>query len=377
MRAKWSLAGLIGAGTVAALCAAVLVASLGGGPRRAAGSAEAEVEIAVATEDLRAGRVIEQDQVVVETLSGEIPEGHLPAALVIGRVLTVPMVEGQTFTTECFAQEGTGLRLASALPEGMRAVSVSLSNHSGLNGLLYPGSVVDVLAAFRDPSQGSGRGEMISGVLLQGVQVLAINSQTVLSEDDGATKSVYDRSLTVTLMLDSTQAEAIQLAMEHGSISLALRNPIDAETVQAGPMALGELFRQGDDAEPVLAIPPKQGPTQLMFAESVMEEAVDPDPPPAAPAVRAAAEEPDPLWQMVVIRGKTVNRIDLPVPKDGLEMPELRAEPLAGDRPVSNPSEAKEGLDQDDGSNWEADSRGTADVFGDGADSRDANAESD
>ena len=339
MRAKWSLAGLIVTGMVAALCAAVLVASMGRGPRRASGGTSVEVEVALATQDLRPGRVIEQEQVVTETLSGgQVPEGHLPAALVIGRVLAAPMVEGQAFTAGCFAQEGSGLRLASALPEGMRAVSVSLSNHSGLKGLLYPGSIVDVLASFRDPGEGPGRGEMVSGVLLQGIQVLAINSQTVLSEGKGDTRSVYDRSLTVTLMLDATQAEAIQLAMGQGSISLALRNPIDAETVQAEPMSLGQLFRKTQEPDPIQRVLPKE----------VVEEVLTPELAPAAPSVQAVADEPEPLWQMVVIRGKTIKRIALPVPKV-LETAELRAEPFADERTASDPAEVQESLDQDDG----------------------------
>ena len=362
MRAKWSLAGLIVAGTVAALCTAVLVATIGGGPRRASAAAPGEVEIAAAAQDLRSGRVVEQDQVIIKAMSrGQAPEGHLPAVQVIGRVLTLPMVEGQAFTVECFAQEGTGLRLASALPEGMRAVSVSLSNHSGLKGLLYPGSIVDVLASFRDPGEGSGRGEMVSGVLLQGIQVLAINSQTVLSEDEGNARSVYDRSLTVTLMLDATQAEAIQLVMGHGSISLALRNPIDAETVQAGPMALSQLFRRPQETEPI----------QVMLPKEVVEDVPPPEPSPAVPPIQTVADEPEPLWQMVVIRGEIIKRIALPVPKV-LETPELRAKPFARERTAGDPAELQEGLDQDDGSNWEAESRDKVDVSGGGADSRGA-----
>jgi hypothetical protein len=105
-----------------------------------------------------------------------------------------------------------------------------------------------------------------------------------------------------------------------------------------------------------------------MLPEAVVESVPAPEPPPAARPVQVAAAEPPPVWQMVIIRGKTVNRIALPVPKEELETPDLRAEPFAGEPTESNLLEVQEGLVQDDGSDWEDQSSDKADVSGRGAD---------
>ena len=42
---------------------------------------------------------------------------------------------------------GSGAVMASGLPTGMRAVTVSLSGADALEGHVYPGSMVDVVAA--------------------------------------------------------------------------------------------------------------------------------------------------------------------------------------------------------------------------------------
>ena len=67
------------------------------------------------------------------------------ASQVVGRAVIKPMVAGQPFTRTSFVPEGTGPHLAAILQPGMRAVTVQVSEYAGLEGILYPGSVVDVL----------------------------------------------------------------------------------------------------------------------------------------------------------------------------------------------------------------------------------------
>jgi Flp pilus assembly protein CpaB len=136
------------------------------------------------------------------------------------------------------------------LPEGMRAVSLSLSSSSISGGLLYPGCVVDVLASFRLSS--SERGQALSTTLLRGINVLAVKGTSVVSqnaegEDNSSSARSSHSQLTVTLMVDPKQAEALQLASNQGSISLALRNPLDKSPVdtEATVLSQGRLAQLG------------------------------------------------------------------------------------------------------------------------------------
>jgi pilus assembly protein CpaB len=196
--------------------------------------------------------VIRDDALAVKTVSSrDAAAGAYTSPIqVIGKVLSVPVVAGQAFTKRIFVVEGTGIQLAAALKEGMRAVSVSLSDYGGLQGLLYPGSVVDVLASFKRPTVGTASGEGTSITLLRGIQVLGVENETIVSAESGEEPSspqrggVRNRKWQVTLMVTPEQAQMLQLVMEYGIIGLSLRNPLDgAAPADAGPITLSRLLR--------------------------------------------------------------------------------------------------------------------------------------
>jgi pilus assembly protein CpaB len=229
-------------GVFAALCAAVLVATLKARNSAPAPAADEQVEIVVATKDLAAMTVVDSNCVKVETVSKkDAPPDRIPpdrvssAYSAVGRVLSVPLVMGQVFTEKCFAKEGSGAHLAAVLPEGMRAVSIPVEGAAGLKGLLYPGSLVDVFASFSRAPGGSGgpAGQVLSMPLIERVQVLAIETNTVFAPGeahvDTAASRRGDNKTMVTLMVSPEDAQALQLAMGQGTLMLALRNPLDQQ----------------------------------------------------------------------------------------------------------------------------------------------------
>ena len=150
---KWGIIILLVFGVIAAASAALLVGSLRTGSSDSSGkNASSNIEVAIAKISMPAMTVITLDHITKEEMSKEeLPEGPIMSpSQVIGKVLAVSVVEGQVLTDSCFVREGTGAHLASALPYGMRAVSVNLSSKSIPDELLlYPGCVVDVLASFK------------------------------------------------------------------------------------------------------------------------------------------------------------------------------------------------------------------------------------
>ena len=242
---KWTIIILIILGLVAAFAAMVLVGAL------PALKNTKGVEFVVAKMALPAMSVITPDFIETKKVSRAslLPVGSQTSFDAVGKVLSVPVVAGQVLTRDLFAQ-GTGALLAASLLPGMRAVSVPISGNFVMGGLLHPGCIVDVLVSFRLP--GSDRkGEAISTPLLQGIQVLAVQEESVVPGSSGVDKKAggrkdYGGNLTVTLMVDTKQAEALQLAMENGRISLAMRNPtdkmpvdIDATVLSQGRLARG------------------------------------------------------------------------------------------------------------------------------------------
>ena len=302
---KWSIVGLIIAGLVAAVSAALLVVSLRASSRAKTASAAPEVEIAMAAKPLAMHSIVKNTDVISKTIpSNQAPKDALLPAEVIGKVLAMDMLKEQLFTAQSLLTGGLpGLRLAAALGPGERAVSVSLPASSGLKGLLYPGSMVDVLASLRTPTEESGKAEVISVTLLQGIQVLGVEDRTVVSEenDSGSQRSARGQ-LMVTLTLDSKQAELLQLARQYGTISLALRNPKDMAPVGMAPTMLKELSR---------SLASRLQRLSAVQAETTEQHA-------GAEVARLPAVAPISQWETIVIRGGTVERYVFPVPKDEL-----------------------------------------------------------
>jgi hypothetical protein len=102
--------------------------------------------------------------------------------------------------------------------------------------------------------------------MLRGIQVLAVSGDSVVSnpesqEEGGAKNRNASRGTLVTLMVDPKQAEALQLAMENGNISLSLRNPLDRKMfeLEGTVLSQGRLAHLGSMLTPtVLPVAPTE-----------------------------------------------------------------------------------------------------------------------
>jgi len=296
---KYSMIGLLVLGLIAALSAAVLLAVIKA-PQRNASGQSAEVVALIANHDMPSVTVVTEAMITETAIAqAEAPKGLLTSPLqALGRPLTRPVVKGQPLTADCFASSRRGIDLVAALEEGKRAVTVELALAAGLEGLLYPGSVVDVLATFDVDRRGTnGENVAVATTLLHGVEVLAIDIETVKTDADGQAKEVEAGALRktrrVTLLVDSDQAKALQLAAEHGSVSLAMRNPLDKTEPGEEPTLLsgGRLARLAEYLEASVPHPGAAAKTTDPAGEA-----------PASAANRGAARQ----WDVTILRGTAV-----------------------------------------------------------------------
>ena len=321
---KWPIIVLLLLGVVAAVCAAILIGTLRSGASPEKDLSE-ETDVILATRSLPAMSVVISQHVKKDTAPRDkLPAGYLTRPVqAIGRVLAVPVVEGQVLTASCFVTEGTAAQLAAALPYGMRAVSLVISSNSFAEGLLYPGCVVDVLASFRlQSARGQAKGEALSTTLLRGIEVLAVEDVSVVSKqskEGESSSSVGGRNrsdrVRITLMVDSKQAEALQLAMTQGSISLAMRNPLDKKTVAIGTTVLShdQLAKLGSLLRPTV-FTADEG-----IADTVGEEQAggETDLLKAGAEGEKAAPTMSPQWEVTVIRGSEVRDEVVGLPEGG------------------------------------------------------------
>jgi pilus assembly protein CpaB len=119
--------------------------------------------------------------------------------------------------------------VSSTIELGYRAVSVQITDVSGVAGLIQTNSLVDVL--FTRPGT---MAEATTSTILQKVRVLSTGRLLAAGQTaDPRTP----KSPVVTLVLTPEDAQKLELAKNEGRISLSLRNPLDpSESVNNGPL---------------------------------------------------------------------------------------------------------------------------------------------
>ena len=127
---------------------------------------------------------------------------------------------------------GAGQRatLSALVKPGMKAVTIRVNDIEGVGGFVLPGDHVDIVLT-RQLEKGSATSE----VVLQNTKVLAIDQ----SADERLFKASVAKS--VTLEVDSLEAQKIGLASSVGSLSLMLRKAGETAQYKTRKITLNDL----------------------------------------------------------------------------------------------------------------------------------------
>jgi pilus assembly protein CpaB len=192
---------------------------------------EKQAAVLVATHDMPVGTLLRQtDLKKVNYPERSIPKGVLSDPKdAVNRVLLVPMNASEPVISTKLSAATTVEGMASTIDPGMRAVSVQITDATGVAGMVQPNSHVDVL--FTRPGT---MAEAVTSTILEDIKVLSTGKQlpTGTTPDPRA-----PRSPVVTLVMSPADAQKLELAKNQGKISLSLRNPLDAgKSTTPGPM---------------------------------------------------------------------------------------------------------------------------------------------
>jgi pilus assembly protein CpaB len=153
------------------------------------------------------------------------PEKDVPKGAVFAlqgaenRVVMVPMNTNEPVLQGKLSDTTTVEGVASTIEKGYRAVSVQVTDVTGVAGLIQPGSHVDVL--FTRPGS---MAEATTSTILQNVRVISTGRSIQAGQ---AVDPRAPKSPTVTLILTPDDAQKLELAKNQGRIGLSLRNPLD------------------------------------------------------------------------------------------------------------------------------------------------------
>ena len=181
--------------------------------------------IVVAKQPLRFGTELNASMLQEVTWPGDaMPVGSfakISDLLSAGRRVVLTAVEpNEPLLAVKVTGAGERATLSALVHPGMKAVTIRVNDVDGVGGFVLPGDRVDVVMT-RQLEKGSA----VSEVVLQNTRVLAIDQNA----DERAGKAAVAKS--VTLEVNTVQAQKVWLASSVGTLSLLLRKA--GETVEA------------------------------------------------------------------------------------------------------------------------------------------------
>jgi pilus assembly protein CpaB len=160
----------------------------------------------------------------------------------LNRAVITSMVENEPVLEGKLAPKEGGAGLSATIPDGMRAVSVSVNDVIGVAGFVVPGTMVDVLVT------GATNNGSITRTILENVRVMAAG-QKVEQDREGKPQTVP----VITLLVSPEDANSLTMASTQGRIQLALRNTLDSKKVDPPPVLQAFLFGGVSAPPPLVA----------------------------------------------------------------------------------------------------------------------------
>lgn len=191
----------------------------------AEGAEMSTVGVAVAARDMNVGTLLSAEDVqMIDWPAAAVPVGYSSSAAdLVGRGLIAPVKLNEPLLSVKLAAPESGGGLHIVIPEGHRAMSVRVDDVVGVAGFVLPGTRVDVVVTI---DRASGQQEAQTRLILQNLEVISAGT-SVERNPEGEPQQVP----VVTLLVSPEEAEKLALAHSSGRIQLALRSPLDMDTV--------------------------------------------------------------------------------------------------------------------------------------------------
>jgi pilus assembly protein CpaB len=238
------------------LVVAVLVAALGGGlvflytqgaDNRAAQKFET-VTVMEAVAPINPGETIEDAYAAQKIAPAQVPVDSMLAGAqttadgLSGTVALQTIYPGEQIVAEKFGSS-SAVQSSLAIPDGMMATSVSLTDTGRVAGFVNPGSQVAIFWTGSDEATGTSA----TRLLVDRVTVLGVGSTTTVSttttDASGAVAAEQLPRTVITLAVSQQQLEQVQFAASNGELSFGLLT--DKSDVASGPgVTSASLFQQ-------------------------------------------------------------------------------------------------------------------------------------
>ena len=201
-------------------------------------------KVLVAQRSLPTGTIITADSVSFQQWPKEMVEnayfinGEANMKKLLGTVVRHPITAGEPITQGALVKPGDRGFLAAALGPGMRAITVPVSDKTGVSGFIFPGDRVDLMLT-QSVKADDGPELKASETVLRNLRVLATDTSTTQETVNG--KTVVRSYKNVTMEVTPRIAEKIAVAQTIGTLSLSLRSLADNQSDLERAIANGDV----------------------------------------------------------------------------------------------------------------------------------------
>ncbi len=180
-----------------------------------------EQPVVIAKTDIPANTIVTADMVEITY----VPSDYIqPGALqdiktVVGSMSSEYIIAGEQVLSRRMLLEGKTRGFTGLIPAGKRAVTIPVTEVTGVASFIKPGDYVDVMVTFDQSTAGDYMGD----VILQNLLVLAVNHDAVGNGSQDKDKKDPIKTATVTLAIDPADVHHLAVGDDRGKIRLALR----------------------------------------------------------------------------------------------------------------------------------------------------------
>ena len=207
------------------------------------------VDVVVAAKDLPEETTVQAGDLGVKTVPERyVQPYYIPASQkdkAIGLITTSAIAKDEQLLKNKLRREEqlrvrAGSTLSSLMPKGKRAVTIAVDAITGVGGFVSSGDIVDILWTIKLPDSSQKGEQVVTLVLFQDVQVLAMGSEL---PGKGEKEKGASRENNVTLALSPQEASFLLFAREQGKIQLSLRPNKETGHVDIAPANFNTLMQ--------------------------------------------------------------------------------------------------------------------------------------
>jgi pilus assembly protein CpaB len=162
---------------------------------------------------------------------------------VIGKVSTSEIIAGEQVLSSKLVVPGVGNgTLAYKIKPNMRAITIGVSNTTGLSNMIIPDNRVDIIGQYEVEVDVAGATEKktidYTTMLLENVRVLAVGND-LSDADKEASEEEY---VTLTLEVTPLQAMEVNMSEYKGALRAILRSPLDEGTTSLPALTIDKVI---------------------------------------------------------------------------------------------------------------------------------------